>query len=89
MSWGRIVILDSDLGVKVFEFWVVEPLSIIRHQCFWDSEPAYYGSPNKVAYFLLGDCCQWLGLCPFGEVVHSYDGEFALTSFNGQGPDYV
>ena len=26
MSWGRIEILDSELGVKVFEFQVVELL---------------------------------------------------------------
>ena len=57
MSWGRIVILDSKLGAKVFEFQVVELLSIIRYQCFWDSEPAYYGTPNEVTYLLLGDCC--------------------------------
>ena len=27
MSWGQIVILDSELGAKVFEFQVVELLS--------------------------------------------------------------
>ena len=53
MSWGRIVILDSELDAKVFEFQVVELLSIIRHQCFWDSEPAYYGTPNEVTFFLV------------------------------------
>ena len=89
MSWGRIVILDSELGAKVFEFLVIELLSIIRYQCFWDFEPANYGLPNKVAYLFLNDCCQQLGLCPFGEVVHSYNGKFALTSFNGQGAEYV
>ena len=51
MSWGWIVILDSELDEKVFEFQVFELLSIIRHQCFWDSEPAYYGTPNKVTFF--------------------------------------
>ena len=30
MSWGRIEILDSEIGSKVFEFLVVELLSIIR-----------------------------------------------------------
>ena len=57
MSWGRIVILDSKLGAKVFEFQVVELLSIIRYQCSWDSIPTYYGTPNEVAYCLLGDYC--------------------------------
>ena len=57
MSWGRIVILDSELGAKVFEFQVVKLLSFIRYQCFWDSEPAYYGTPNEVTYPFLGDCC--------------------------------
>ena len=57
MSWGRIVILDSEVGAKVLEFQVVELISIIRYQCFGDSEPAYYGTPNKVSYLLLGDCC--------------------------------
>ena len=28
MSWGRIIILDSELGVKVLEFQVVELFSI-------------------------------------------------------------
>ena len=89
MSWGQIVILDSDLSAKVFEFLVVELHSIIRYQCFWDSEPVDYGPPNEVAYLFLGDCCQWLGLFPFEEVVHSYNDEFALTSSNRQGPEYV
>ena len=57
MSWGRIVILDSEISAKVFEFQVVELLSIIRYQCFWDSELAYYRMPNKVTYLLLSDCC--------------------------------
>ena len=89
MSWGRIVILDSELIAKVFEFLVVVLLSIIKYQCFWDPEPADYGPPHKVAYLLLGVYCQWLDLYPFGELVHSYNGEFALTSSNGQGPEYV
>ena len=42
-----------------------------------------------IAYLLLGDCYQWLCLCPFGEVVNSYNGEFALTFSNGQGAEYV
>ena len=57
MSWERIVILDSELGAKVFEFQVVELLSIIRYQHFWDSKPAYYGTPKEITYLLLGDCC--------------------------------
>ena len=57
MSWGRIVILDSELSAKLFEFKVVELLSFIIYQCFWDSELAYYGTPNEVTYLLLGDCC--------------------------------
>ena len=57
MSWGHKVILDSKLGAKVLEFQVVELLSIIRYQCFWDSEPTYYGTPNEVTYLLLNDCC--------------------------------
>ena len=55
----------------------------------WDPEPTNYGLPNEVACLFLGDLCQWLGLCPFSEVVYSYKGEFALTSSNGQGPEYV
>ena len=57
MNWGQIVILNSELGAKFFEFLVVELLSIIKYQCFWDSEPIDYGPPNEVAYLLLGDCC--------------------------------
>ena len=55
MSWRLIVILDSELDAKLFEFQVVELLSIIKYQCFWDLEPAYYGTQNEVTYLLLGD----------------------------------
>ena len=57
MCWGRIVILDSELGATFFEYQVVELLSIIIYQYFWDSEPAYYGTPNEVTYHFLSDCC--------------------------------
>ena len=83
MNWGLIVILDSELGAKVFEFLVIELFSIIGYQCLWDFEPTDYGPPNEVAYLFLGDYGQWLGLCPFSEVVHFYNDEFALTSSNG------
>ena len=89
MSWGRIVILDPELGAKAFESLVVELFSIVLYQCFWDSEPTDYGPSNEVAHFLLGDCCQWLGLSPFSEVVHSYNNELALTLPNRKGPEYV
>ena len=89
MNWGRIVNLDSELGTKVFEFLVIELFSIIGYQCLWDSKLADYGPPNEVAYLLLCDHGQWLGLCPFGKVVHFYNDEFALTSSNGQGLEYV
>ena len=89
MSWGRIVILDSELDVKVFEFLVFELFSIIRYQRFWDLEPTNYGSPNEVTYLLLDDCCQWLSLDPFNEVVQSHNSEFGLTPSNVQGPEYI
>ena len=57
MSWGRIVILDSELDAEVFEVQVVELLAIIKYQCFCDFEPAYYGTPHEVTYLFLGDCC--------------------------------
>ena len=83
MSWGRIVILDPELGAKDFESLVVERFSILLYQCFWDSKPIDYGPPNEDAHFLLGDCRQWLGLSPFSEVVHFYNIELALTLPNG------
>ena len=57
MSWGRIVILDSELDAEVFEVQVVELLAIIKYQCFCDFKPAYYGTPHEVTYLFLGDCC--------------------------------
>ena len=38
MSWGRIVILDSELGAKVFEFQVVKLLPL--------SDTNAFGIPN-------------------------------------------
>ena len=89
MSWGRVVVLDPELGTEIPELRIVELLPIIRHQGPRDTKPAYYGTPNEVAYLLFHDGSQGLGFCPFGEIIHCYDDEFALALSNGQRSQYV
>ena len=55
MSWGRVVILDSELSAEISELRIVKLFPIIRYQGSRDSEPAYYGTPNKVTHLWLGD----------------------------------
>ena len=57
MSWGLVVILDTELGVEISELGIIELFPIIRYQGSRDSEPANYGTPDKVTYLLLGDHC--------------------------------
>ena len=87
MSWGRVVVLDLELGTEIPELRIVELLPVIRHQGPWDTKSAYYGASNEVVYFLFCDSSQGLGFCPFGEVIHCYDDEFALALSNGRGPN--
>ena len=57
MSWGRVVVLDSELSTEIPKFRIVELFSIIRHERPRDPKPAYYKMANKVAYLLFCDCC--------------------------------
>ena len=86
---GRIVVLDPELSTEIPELRIIELLPIIRPQGPWDTKSAYYGVPNEVVYLLFGDGSQGLGFCPFGEEIHYYDDEFALTLPNGQRSQYV
>ena len=84
MSWGRVVVLDPELGIEIPELRIVELLPIIRYQSSRDTKPANYGTPNEVAYLLLCDSSQRFDLGPFGEIIHYHDDKFALARSNGQ-----
>ena len=89
MRWGRVVILNSELGTEISEFRVVELLSVVRHQGFGDAKPAYDGSPHEITYFLLCDRGQRLGFSPLGEIIHCDDYELTLALSKGQRSQYV
>ena len=89
MSWGRVVVLDPELGTEIPELRIVELLAIFIHQGPWDTKSAYYGASNEVTYHLFRDGSQGVGFYPFGEVIHCYDDEFALALPNGQRSQYV
>ena len=57
MSWGGVVILDTELDAEISELGIVKLFPIIRYQGSRDSEFANYGTSNKVTYLLLGDRC--------------------------------
>ena len=57
MSWGRVVVLDSELNAEIPELRVVELFPIIRHEGPRDPEPTYYRVQDEVAYLLFYDCC--------------------------------
>ena len=89
MSWGRVVVPNSELDTEIPELRIVELFPIVLHQDSRDTKPAYYGTPNEVAYLLFCDSSQGLDFCPFGEIIHYYDDKFALAPSNGQGSQYV
>ena len=89
MSWGRVVVLNPELGTEIPELRIVKLLPIIRYQGYWDAKPANYGTPDEVVYLLLCDSSQWFGFGPFGEIIHYYDDKFALALSNGQRSQYV
>ena len=80
MSWGRVVVLDPELGTEIPEVRIVELLPIIRHQGPRDTKSTYYGTPNEFVYLLFCDGSQGLGFCSFGEVIHGYDDEVAYQT---------
>ena len=56
MGWGQVVVLDFELGAEIPELRIVELFPIIKHEGPRDPEPAYYRTPDEVAYLLLCDC---------------------------------
>ena len=79
MRWGRVVILNSELGTEISKFGVVELFSVVWYQGSWDTKPAYDDSPHKIAYLLFCDFGQWLGFSPVGEIIHCDDYELTLA----------
>ena len=55
MSWGRVVVFDSELGAEIPELRIVELFPIIRHEGPRDPEPSYYRTPDEVAHLLFCD----------------------------------
>ena len=57
MSWGRVLVLDSELSAEIPKLRIIELFPIIKHEGPRDPKPAYYKMPDKVAYLLFCDCC--------------------------------
>ena len=57
MSWGRVVVLDSELSTEIPELRIVELFPVIRHKGPQDPKPSYYRTPDEVAYLLFCYCC--------------------------------
>ena len=83
MSWGRVVVLDSELSSGIPKLRIVELFPIFGYEGPRDPKSTYYKAPYKVAYLLLCDCCQRLGFGPFGKIVHGHNDKFALAPSNG------
>ena len=50
MSWGSVIVLDSELGAEIPELKIVKLFPIIRYERPWDPEPAYYRTLDEVAH---------------------------------------
>ena len=83
MSWGRVVVLDSELSAEIPKLRIVELFPIVRQEGSRDPKSTYYKAPDEVAYLLLCDRCQGLGFDPFGKIVHGHNDKFALAPSNG------
>ena len=57
MSWGRVVVLGSELSAKIPKLRIVELFPIVRQEGPRDPKPTYYKMPDEVAYPMLCDCC--------------------------------
>ena len=57
MSWGRVVVLDSEFGTEIPKLRIVELFPIIRHEGPQDPELSYYRTLDEVTYLLLCDHC--------------------------------
>ena len=83
MSWGRVVVLDSELSAEIPKLRIVELFPIVRHERPRDPKSTYYKVLDEVAYLLFCDRCQGLGFDPFGKIVHGHNDKFALAPSDG------
>ena len=83
MSWGRVVVLDSELNAEIPKLRIVELFPIFGYEGPWDPKSTYYKALDEVAYLRLCDRCQRLGFGPFGKIVHDHNDKFALAPSNG------
>ena len=83
MSWGRVVVLDSELSAEVPELRIVELFPIVGHKGSRDPESTYYKAPDEITHLLLCDRCRRFGFDPFGKIVHDHNDEFVLAPSDG------
>ena len=57
MSWGRVVVLNSEIGVEIHELKIIELFLVIKHEGPRDPKLSYYRTLDGVAYLLFCDCC--------------------------------
>ena len=83
MSWGRVVVIDSELSAEIPKLRIVELFPIIKHEGPRDPKSTYYKAPDEVVYLLFCDHCQGLSFGLFGKIVHDHNDKFALAPSNG------
>ena len=72
----REVFLYAELAAEFSEFFAIKMHSIIWHDLLRYAKLAYYCLQYEVLDLLTGDRGQWLGLCPFCEIIDNYHNVF-------------
>ena len=73
MSDGGESMLDVKLGQEFFEPSIVKLSTIVHNNHPWETISAYYRFSDKGFSLDFDDVGHWLGLNPFGEIIHCYE----------------
>ncbi|KAK2457069.1 protein NYNRIN [Trifolium repens] len=74
----------SQRSEEFSEFFISELCAVVCYYRMWNAKSGEDIPFEETEYVKGCDFCKWFCFYPFGEVVHSHDQEFVLSSSDGE-----
>ena len=84
IRWKGISVPDAKVVAKFTKSLTIELQSIIRYKGVWNPKFGDYILPHKFLHIHIPEISQSFRLCPFGEVIDSYQNESSIARCSGK-----
>ena len=89
ICWGGILVFYAKITTKLTKGSTIELQPVIRYEGVRHPKPCNYVPLHKLFNVYILDISQCLRLCPFGEVIDSYQNKLSITHGLGKWAENV